>query len=260
MTRRIAGDLVSVEMLCPEGQPPATWRPSPEVVALYQRAKLIVVNGAEFETWVLNTPLPRSRVVRTADAIEDELLVVPGETHSHGPDGSHAHDKIAGHTWLDPINAIAQAGAIADALAAVFPEHAAAFDENHMSLAAELQNLHEQIAAIDTSTVGIIAPESWYGYLARRYDWPTGEIGDDPADWPTHLDASKLGLVLSTDARTVLLCKKLPGDAVAAALLESHGVRAVLWETGELIHDSSYTEVLTRNIVRLEAAIAELKP
>ncbi|MEM9374465.1 MAG: zinc ABC transporter substrate-binding protein, partial [Planctomycetota bacterium] len=83
----VAGGLVRVEMLCPDGQSPATWRPDAPVVARYQQARLIIINGADFEGWVQTAPLPRSRVIQSADAVNDEMIVVKGRTHSHGPGG-----------------------------------------------------------------------------------------------------------------------------------------------------------------------------
>ena len=56
-------------------------------------------------------PLPRSRVVDTTASLHDSLLRYEhAVTHSHGTEGSHSHEGIDGHTWLDPINAIADAG------------------------------------------------------------------------------------------------------------------------------------------------------
>ncbi len=257
MTRRVAGDLVPVELLCPPGQPPATWRPAPDVVAAYQRATLIVANGAEFETWVLTAPLPRSRVVRTAGAIDGELLVVPGETHSHGPEGEHAHDLVVGQTWIDPINAIAQAGAIAGALSRAFPEHERVFAENLSSLVAELESVHRRLDAIDTATVAVVAAERPHGYLARRYGWPTSAIGADPAGWRSKTE--DLEAIASRHERAVLLSVGPPDDEMRS-LLETSGIRVVVWETGAIAGDDPYISVLERNVERLEAAIVEMTP
>lgn len=258
MARTIAGGLVPVEMLVPADQLPAVWRPEPDVINRFQRARLIVLNGATFESWARGSSLPQSRVLRSADGIEGELLIVAGETHSHGPEGEHAHDVIDGHTWVDPMNAVAQASLIGRAMSTAFPEHEAAFSENLASLQAELGAQHERLADLDTSIVAVIASESPYGYIARRYGWPTGEIGGEPAAWASELDAMGLGSVLGDRSRAVLLCEALPDSAVAAALLESHGVRAVLWDTGELAGGASYAEVLAGNVDRLAAAIEDL--
>ncbi|MEQ8770463.1 MAG: metal ABC transporter substrate-binding protein [Phycisphaerales bacterium] len=249
MTRRIAGNLVPVELLCPPGEDPATWRPEPDIVAQYQQARLVIANGAEFETWVIVAPLPRSRVVRTADAITDELLVIPGETHSHGPEGTHTHDLVNGFTWLDPIHAIAQSGAIAQAMQRAFPEHAPAFTANHAELASELRALHERLQRIDLSEVTVVAPERPYGYLARRYAWTTA--GPDEFLEESPIDAS---------APAVLLYPEAPGEETKATLRDTHRTRAVVWHPGAAASDRPYDVVLADNIERLERAIAEASP
>ncbi|MEL7472301.1 MAG: metal ABC transporter substrate-binding protein [Planctomycetota bacterium] len=258
MTGAVASDLVLVEMLCPDDQLPAIWRPNAEMIQTYQRAKLIVMNGAEFEAWAQTAPLPRSRVVSTADAIEGPLLVVSGETHSHGPEGEHAHEEIDGHTWLDPINAIAQAGAISEALREAFPDHANEFEANRAALASRFEALHARLTAIDTSSVEIIASESPFGYLARRYDWPTGRIGGDPSSWPNELDTVQRRSSSGEPVAAVLLCEELPDAETAEMLLDRLGVVAVLWDTGELAGDRSYIDVVSDNIDRLETAVADL--
>ena len=257
MTRRIAGDLVPVELLCPAGQDPVRWRPGPDVVARYQRAALIVSNGAEFETWVRLAPLPRSRIVRSADAIGENFLTVPGEAHSHGPEGTHAHDVINGRTWTDPLNAIAQAGAIGDAMATSFPEHADAFAENQARLISELRAFHERLEALGSAGVAVVAPESELDYLARRYAWLTGEIDSSPRAW---VDARANDGASDASGQTILLCLELPDESTAARWQTVHGVRAILWRTGERAGGPPYGEVLAGNVERLERAIAESTP
>ena len=128
LTRQLVGDAVPVELLCPESEDPATWRPDPETVALFQRARLIVANGAGYEKWVAPAPLPRSRLVEAADALSRSFIMVEGEAHSHGPEGYHTHEVVLGHVWLDPLHAIAQAEEITEALVGAFPEHEGVFE------------------------------------------------------------------------------------------------------------------------------------
>lgn len=251
LTRSVAGQLVPVEMLCPPGQSPSSWRPDPDTVAFYQRARLIVANGADFERWVSTAPLPRSRVVWTARSIEDDLLVVRGETHSHGPSGEHAHDVLLGHTWVDPLHAIAQAGAIAEALQAAFPEHATRFDENLEQLKADLLSLHDELVLLSQSEVQILVSGNALGYLAHRYGFMTIDLGEqttalsaEPGQTPTQSAGN--AVVLFVDETLI---------ESARVSLKDEGIRMVFWDTGETERDRSYVEVLSANIGRLQAEI-----
>jgi len=260
MARTIAGDLVPVEMLCPDGQWPAAWRPGPDVVGLYQQAKVIATNGAEFEAWVRTAPLPQSRVVASADAIEGGFIRVLGETHSHGPQGEHAHERTDGHTWIDPINAVAQAGAIQRAMSAAFPEFAESFTANLAALDAEMQSLHERLEGVDTASVRVIAPDSPFGYIARRYDWFAMPLDGDPKAWSDALDEVDLETLMTDRTHAIVLCETAPDADTAAALLSEHSVRAVVWNTGELTGDADYAQILSQNIDHLEEAIRASMP
>ncbi len=46
----------------PEEVDPAYWKPEAEDVAAYQRADLILLNGASYAKWVDFVKLPRSRL------------------------------------------------------------------------------------------------------------------------------------------------------------------------------------------------------
>lgn len=259
MTERIAGGAVPVEMLCPNGQSPRTWHPDPETVAMYQRASLIITNGARLESWVSMAPLPRSRVVQTARAIEGDLLIVRGETHSHGPSGEHAHNETLGHTWLDPINAIAQAGSITDALSAAFPEHADIFQENFAVLTAELQQQSERLRAIAESSNRIAASENPLGYLARRYGWPTIQSEELPGGWVQQIGRLRDAGTLAKSEIILIVSDQDQPSAQVNTPSEEPGFRIVTWNTGESQAGQDYLAILAGNIDRLQAAAASLR-
>ena len=94
------------------------WSPGPEVVTAYQAADLILLNGAGYAGWVSRVSLPEGKLIDTSASFADRYLTVAeAVTHSHGPEGEHAHEATAFTTWLDPTLALEQAGAIHAALA-----------------------------------------------------------------------------------------------------------------------------------------------
>ena len=136
-TRQIVGSQLEVVCPLPEDADAIYWQPSPEIIAAYQGAALVVVNGAEFEKWVEKVSLPRGRTVDTARGFEKEFVTYESVTHSHGPEGEHTHEGIDGHTWVDPLLAARQAEAILAALVKHFPAHEETFRKNHAELARE---------------------------------------------------------------------------------------------------------------------------
>lgn len=249
LARRIGAQSVRVEAVYPHDALIDPWHPTPDEIARLQRARLIVSNGAGLEAWVQTASLPRSRLVESADSIEPPLIRVAGETHSHGPEGNHTHDVLLGQTWLDPLNAMAQATAIRDAMVLAFPEHRDGLTVNHAGLLDELQALHERISGVDATGIEIIAPETPYAYLARRYGWRITPIGPDPSSWSRDLHAMRLSSGPPRTNPAILLCPTLPPQGTQEAMLREHGVRCVLWTTGPLPSAGG------TNIDRLESAM-----
>jgi len=114
---RLAPEGTEVRLPVPADVDPAFWRPEPEVIAEYQGAGLILLNGAGYARWTRIATLPRSRTVVTAKGCRD-AFPASGQTltQQHGPDGEHAHEATAFTTWLDMRLALCQAAHIRDAL------------------------------------------------------------------------------------------------------------------------------------------------
>jgi zinc transport system substrate-binding protein len=67
--------------------------------------------------------------------------------HDHGHEDAHAHDGADPHAWLDPTNATAWLGLIAEELAEHDPANAALYAANAETAAAEIAALSAEIAA-----------------------------------------------------------------------------------------------------------------
>ena len=135
---RIAGDLVAIEWIVPEGVDPGNWQPTADDVAGMNSADLVVLNGAGYEPWLDTVSLSPGAIVDTSAGFKDRLIKVKSRVHSHGPDGSHSHTGTATHTWLDPDLAIMQADAIREALSKLLPSEQDAFQANFGALRREL--------------------------------------------------------------------------------------------------------------------------
>ena len=66
---RIGGEQVEVVFPAPADVDPAYWAPAPEVIADYQKADLILLNGADYAHWVGRTTLPASKMVNTSASL-----------------------------------------------------------------------------------------------------------------------------------------------------------------------------------------------
>ncbi len=139
---RISAPLVDVRLPVPAGEDPAFWKPTPEDILALQRADLVVLNGASYESWLKNVSMRTSRLVDTSEGFKEQLIArQEATTHSHGLDGEHEHSPTAFTTWLDLTLAVEQARAIKNAFSTRWPEHKGQFATQFDKLAEELGNV-----------------------------------------------------------------------------------------------------------------------
>ena len=190
-TSRIAGDHVEVFFPVPRAEDPAFWKPQDQDIEAYQRADLILLNGAEYEKWLPAAVLPLTRQVVTSQAFADRY-VTNGEvvTHSHGPQGMHSHGLIDFNTWMDPQQAALQAQSIRDELARLLPGAAKDFDSNLRALQKDLGEIDAAIqqasAALGNSP--LLGSHPVYQYAARRYGWNLKSVHWEPEEMPSEAE------------------------------------------------------------------------
>ncbi len=167
---------------------PAYWSPAPEVIAAYQGADLILLNGAGYAAWVQRASLPRARLVDTSGSFRDQLIPLEESvTHSHGPQGAHTHTGKAFTTWLDPSLAILQAQAVRDAFAKARPDREATFQQGFEALEADLRDLDQRLttAAAAIGDTPLLFSHPVYQYLIRRYGLNARSVHWEPDQPPT---------------------------------------------------------------------------
>jgi zinc transport system substrate-binding protein len=177
------------------------------VLARFQRARLVVVNGAGFEKWVAGVSLPSSRLVDTAAGFASEFLTNTGPSHRHGAAGEHSHAGIDGHTWMDPLLAIRQCQAIGQALERCLPSHRDRFAANLVALTADLRALDRRFAALAPrlSECLILCSHGAYDYLVKRHGIPVTNLDLDPETPLNVADLAALRERFGADARRRLL-------------------------------------------------------
>lgn len=260
--QRIAGDLVPVRCPLPEGEDPIFWQPDAEAMALYQNARLVITNGAEFEKWVASAALPRARTVQSLsdDALEQTggPITMESTTHSHGPAGEHTHEGLDGHTWVSPDIAIVQATNIAEAMNDAWPDHAEAFDANLATLVEDLEMLRDSLADLTplVAEYQLVASHPAYNYLARDLGWTITNLDLDPESTDAEAIVAAVRSVIEADTPAILLWEGEPTDAIRTAVTDELGVISVLFSPAEgAPEDGDYMDVMRANIDRLREAV-----
>ncbi len=258
--QRIGGELIRVEFSAPADVNPAYWTPDPEDVVAYQRADIILLNGADYAGWVGIASLPASRMVNTSQGFADRYIHIEGApTHSHGLEGEHSHGQTAFATWLDPALAVMQAEAIKASLTAASPENEASFTAGFESLRQDLMTIDESVAnaLAEVGDEPLLVSHPVYQYLARRYGLNLESVHFEPDEFPDEGAWGQLqGLLQEHPARWMVW----EGDPLPAivARLEEPGVRSVVFEPCANAPDAGdYLSVMRANIRNLEEAFGE---
>ena len=255
--RRIGGDHVKVVCPLPPDENPVSWMPDAKTIEAYQKADLIVVNGAEFEKWVAKVSLPESRIVDTARSFEADFITLErAVVHTHGPGGKHAHEGLDGHTWLDPVNAAAQAGEIRKALARLAPDRADDFTAGCNALSADLAELHAALSELTKAYKGqpILCSHPAYNYIARRYKWNVKSEDLDPETMPTDKKIAAMRETLKTHRAKYILWESQPTRQIADRLKAELGLESVEFSPCESLGKEQaaagldYMKVMRKNI------------
>ena len=184
---RIGGEHVKVIFPALADIDLAFWTPDAATVKEYQKADLIILNGAGYEKWANKVSLPVLRTVDTSKAFKGSLIHIDTNvTHSHGPGGDHSHGGTAFTTWLDFSQAAMQAEAIYKALARRLTSQKDYFARNLAALKNDLLVLDEQMMKIGERLNGapLLASHPIYQYLARRYNLNVAMMMWEPDEYP----------------------------------------------------------------------------
>ena len=240
----------------PEGVDPSFWRPSIADISMIQSADLILLNGAGFAAWIDRVSLPRARIVNTSAAIKDQFIVTKSITHSHGDGGEHSHEGLASYTWLDPMQAIAQAEAIATALRTRDLAPAADVEARLAVLRADLMALDAmaQEALQGLQGVSMIATHPRYAYFARRYGLSITSLEWDAGALPTQAELAELEQRISETGAKILIWEAMPPkDAFVAT--KALGLQNVVFDPlAQSRPEASFVNSMKASIAELAGA------
>src|SRR5438309_8848536 len=197
LTRAVAGDLATVDLIARFGQNPHDMEVRPSQILLVRRADVLVRNGLEEDAWIdvmvhgaANPRMLRGspNVVEASQGIE-VLKVLTGRVDRSMGD---VHPLGSPHYTLDPDNVALVTANIVAGLTRAAPEQARVLEANR-------QGFLEKVAEADRRWKSALAPFRGAGIVSYHDSWPyfyrafglveAGIIEDRPgiAPSPKHL-------------------------------------------------------------------------
>lgn len=252
---RLGGERVSVTFPVPTHRDPAFWKPTDQQIAGYQKAGLILMNGATYSKWADKATLPKSRMVDTSASFKDKYIVIENATsHSHGPGGTHSHAGTAFTTWIDFQQAIAQAQAVQDALIKKLPDAKEEIAKNFAALRTDLEALDSRLVVVGKKLAKrpLMVSHPVYHYLARRYDLNIKDVLWEPEVAPNDKQMAELKKILAAHPAKWMIWEGEPSpesvEDIKAVGLQS----AVFSPCGNVPESGDWLSVMQANVANLE--------
>ena len=254
---RVGRKHVAVHFPAPADEDPAYWMPDIATISAYQRADLILLNGAGYAKWTKKVTLPHSKLVNTSASFKDRYISADEVvTHSHGADGTHAHESLAFTTWLDFSLAADQAHAIYKALSRKKPEGQEFFHKNYTALKKDLMALDaalKRVTAKDPSKP-LIVSHPVYDYLAKRYGLNIKSVHWEPDELPSETQWINLRRILKSHPSRWMIWEGKPA-AESVQLLKAMGINSLIFDPcGNRPDDGDWLLIMQRNIDTLGRA------
>ena len=190
IVREVGGDDVSVATLVGPDGDAHEYEPTPSDAKQLSAARVLFVNGLDFETWMPR--LAKSAgfsglTVVASQGVAPRKFAGPREEHDHDHDHGHGHDHdddaghdhdhhhgdLDPHAWQDLSNGVIYARNVAEGLAAADPARAPAYRQRAQAYIARLQALDAEtrktFAAIPAERRKVVTSHDAFGYFGDAY-------------------------------------------------------------------------------------------
>jgi zinc/manganese transport system substrate-binding protein len=183
LARNVAGNRAEVVGLLAANGDPHDYEPKPSDAEAIAEADLVLKSGSDLDLWadeVIEAAGSDTTVVELIDSVDaiegghdDAHAEEEGGEHAAEEEEAHAAEETDPHWWQNPLNAVAAAETIQEALSEADPDGADQYAANADDFVAELERLDAGIAScVETIPPGdrkLVTTHDALGYFADRY-------------------------------------------------------------------------------------------
>lgn len=255
----IAGDNADVTTLVPPGTEPHDYELTPHQAALLNQATLVVYQrgvDAAIDTAVAQAA--PAHTVETGSLVQLLLASADGADTTGETQNDYAYDP---HTWLDPNNMTVFANAVANAIAAADPAHAADYQANLASLTVQLGTLDRQYRTglAYCQRTAFLTTHAAFGYLAKQYGLRQLAIaGVTPEDEPSPKRLGEMAAQARTLGLTTVFFETLVSPDYADTIAADLNLRTDVLDPIEGLTSASrgadYLQIMSSNLAALRQA------
>ena len=254
-TRRIAGDLVTIVNLMPNGGDAHDFELSVADRLVVEEADHVLILGNDFEHWVEDV---------YDDPSSSEGVLVVGQDLQLLTDP--LVNQVDPHVWLSLRNAVVMMETITTYLSEVDPAHASTYQANYEAAKLEFDALDQAYISALSARVRdeFVTNHAAFGYLARDYGLVMIPImGLEPDAEP---DARTLAVMIDTVNTykiPYVLYEDAASQAVAHVIAEATGAKTGILQPLESLSadqvsaGENYLSIMEQNLEWLTKAVTE---
>jgi ABC-type Zn uptake system ZnuABC Zn-binding protein ZnuA len=195
IVQNVAGDLVDVTGIVPEGTNSHTFEPAPSDAQAMAEADVVFVNGLHLEE--PTRELAEANIRDEVPIVELGARTVTPEEYIYDFSFPREEGDPNPHLWTNPLFARRYAEIVADTLSELDPDNAETYEANEAAFATRIDELDRLVRDV-TATVPpenrkLLTYHDSFPYFAREYGWDViGAI--QPADFaePTAQEVADL--------------------------------------------------------------------
>jgi ABC-type Zn uptake system ZnuABC Zn-binding protein ZnuA len=268
LARAATGGEAQIETMIPPTADPEAFEPRPSDLAKLKGAAVVVRVGLGFDHWLdrLLAMHGDAAVNRRGDGYVDASVGIPllelrGSSLDPANQDGHAHGLANPHYWLDPSNAEAITGGIAEAVIRVAPERTqsviAARDGFLARLKAQLGEWERELAAYRGAP--LVAYHNTWPYFARRFRLNIVDVietKDGVAPSPARL--AKLAATMREHEVHVIMHEPFEPEEMSALLARRTGAAVVKLapSVGSMPAATDYLALFDYNVGTLARALS----
>lgn len=260
----VGGDRVKVVTLVGPDADAHEFTPSPAHARAILGARLLVVNGLNFEPWAQK--LAKSAGYKGETVVASQGVKARKMTAEAVPAHTHAHTEIDPHAWQNPQNVVLYVNNIAAGLTKVDPGGSATYKANAEAYAQQLKDFDAQaqskLDALLPAKRKVITSHDAFGYLAARYGLtvlaPEGVSSDSE---PSARHVAQLIRQIKRENIKAVFVENMSNPKLIAQLSKDAGVRVGATLYSDALSQASgpastYLKMMNHNLTQLLAGMS----